>query len=298
MPYFTLFMALFFISTSAIFVKWAETPIEAVAFYRMLFSTLLLLPLIRLKELLQLSSSTIRHMLLSGILLAGHFWLWFLSLDYTTVASSTLFVTASPIFVLAGNALFFKQHPSRKALLFVAVALFGGGLVAYGDIAVGMRALIGDGLALLATILVAGYWLLGQHVRTSVSTNLYSFGVYAVASLVLLLLSLIQSTNLVAAFQQDWWLYILLAVFPTLLGHNLFNWALARVSASIISITILGEAVWGMIFGYYLFDEKLTWIQITGAALLLIGIGLFLRRNERDIREQLAQRESATSQSS
>ncbi|HAB33855.1 MAG TPA: EamA/RhaT family transporter, partial [Exiguobacterium sp.] len=106
MPYFTLFMALFFISTSAIFVKWAETPIEAVAFYRMLFSTLLLLPLIRLKELLQLSSSTIRHMLLSGILLAGHFWLWFLSLDYTTVASSTLFVTASPIFVLAGNALF------------------------------------------------------------------------------------------------------------------------------------------------------------------------------------------------
>jgi len=53
-----------------------------------------------------------------------------------------------------------------------------------------------------------------------------------------------------------------------------------------------------MIFGYYLFDEKLTWIQITGAALLLIGIGLFLRRNERDIREQIAQRESATSQSS
>jgi len=247
---------------------------------------------------LQLSSSTIRHMLLSGVLLAGHFWLWFLSLDYTTVASSTLFVTASPIFVLAGNALFFKQHPSRKALLFVAVALFGGGLVAYGDIAVGMRALIGDGLALLATILVAGYWLLGQHVRTRVSTNLYSFGVYAIASLVLLLLSLIQSTNLVAAFQQDWWLYILLAVFPTLLGHNLFNWALARVSASIVSITILGEAVWGMIFGYYLFDEKLTWIQITGAALLLIGIGLFLRRNERDIREQLAHRESATSQSS
>ncbi|HAE0521518.1 TPA_asm: EamA family transporter, partial [Salmonella enterica subsp. enterica serovar Enteritidis str. P125109] len=129
-------------------------------------------------------------------------------------------------------------------------------------------------------------------------TNLYSFGVYAIASLVLLLLSLIQSTNLVAAFQQDWWLYILLAVFPTLLGHNLFNWALARVSASIVSITILGEAVWGMIFGYYLFDEKLTWIQITGAALLLIGIGLFLRRNERDIREQLTQRESATSQSS
>lgn len=298
MPYFTLFMALFFISTSAIFVKWAETPIEAVAFFRMLFSTLLLLPLIHLKELLSLSSTTIRHMILSGILLAGHFWLWFLSLDYTTVASSTLFVTASPIFVLIGNAVFFKQHPSKKALFFVGVALLGGGLVAYGDIAVGPRALIGDGLALLATILVAGYWLLGQHVRTSVSTNTYSFGVYAVSSVVLLLFSLIQSVNLVAAFQVDWRIYVLLAVFPTLLGHNLFNWALSRVSASIVSITILGEAVWGMIFGYFLFQESLTWIQISGATLLLVGIGLFLRRNERDIREQFAQQNAATTSES
>lgn len=295
MPYFTLFVALFFISTSAIFVKWADTPIEAVAFFRMLFSTFLLLPLIQVKELFSLSSSTSRHMILSGVLLAGHFWLWFLSLDYTTVASSTLFVTASPIFVLVGNAVFFKQHPSRKALFFVGVALLGGGLVAYGDIAVGTRALIGDGLALLATILVAGYWLLGQHVRTSVSTNTYSFAVYAVASVVLLLFSLIQSVDLVSAFQTDWLIYVLLAIFPTLLGHNLFNWALSRVSASIVSITILGEAVWGMIFGYFLFQESLTWIQITGAALLLVGIGLFLRRNEKDIRAQLVARETATS---
>lgn len=295
MPYFTLFVALFFISTSAIFVKWADTPIEAVAFFRMLFSTFLLLPLIQVKELFSLSSSTIRHMILSGVLLAGHFWLWFLSLDYTTVASSTLFVTASPIFVLVGNAVFFKQHPSRKALFFVGVALLGGGLVAYGDIAVGTRALIGDGLALLATILVAGYWLLGQHVRTSVSTNTYSFAVYAVASVVLLLFSLIQSVDLVSAFQTDWLIYVLLAIFPTLLGHNLFNWALSRVSASIVSITILGEAVWGMIFGYFLFQESLTWIQIMGAALLLVGIGLFLRRNEKDIRAQLVARETATS---
>jgi len=287
MPYFTLFAALFFISTSAIFVKWAATPIEAVAFYRMLFSAILLFPLIRAKEILSLSGTTFRYMFLSGLLLAGHFWLWFLSLDYTTVASSTLFVTASPIFVLIGNAVFFKQHPSRKALFFVGVALLGGGLVAYGDIAIGPRALIGDGLALLATILVAGYWLLGQHVRTSVSTNTYSFIVYAVATGALLLFSLIQSTNLVEAFKVDWKLYVLLAVFPTLLGHNLFNWALSRVSASIVSITILGEAVWGMIFGYFLFDESLTMVQITGASLLLIGIGLFLRRNEKDIRMQI-----------
>lgn len=290
MPYFTLFAALFFISTSAIFVKWATTPIEAVAFYRMLFSAMLLFPLIRVKEILSLSGTTFRYMFLSGLLLAGHFWLWFLSLDYTTVASSTLFVTASPIFVLIGNAIFFKQHPSRKALFFVGVALLGGGLVAYGDIAIGPRALIGDGLALLATILVAGYWLLGQHVRTSVSTNTYSFIVYAVATGALLLFSLTKSVNLVEAFKVDWKLYVLLAVFPTLLGHNLFNWALSRVSASIVSITILGEAVWGMIFGYYLFDESLTMIQITGASLLLIGIGLFLRRNEKDIRMQIERR--------
>ncbi|OGX80394.1 DMT family transporter [Exiguobacterium sp. SH1S4] len=284
LSYLILFAAVFFLSTSVLFVKWTSAPAETAAFYRMLFSSLMLLPFLDYRSLFSLRSNTRYAILLSGTLLAFHFWLWFLSLDYTTVASSTLFVTSSPIFVLIGNALFFKKHPTRKGLAFALVAVLGGMLVAAGDIQIGRDALYGDLLALLAALLIAGYWLVGQHIRTEMKTNDYSFSVYLVATFVLGFMLLVRDTTFVGFEAVNWWYFIALAFFPTLLGHNLFNYALARVSATVVSITILGEALWGMLFGFVFFEERLGVMQWIGAAVLLGGIYLFLKEDARSTR--------------
>ncbi|EPE60732.1 hypothetical protein L479_02898 [Exiguobacterium sp. S17] len=284
LSYLILFAAVFFLSTSVLFVKWTSAPAETAAFYRMLFSSLMLLPFLDYRSLFSLRSNTRYAILLSGTLLAFHFWLWFLSLDYTTVASSTLFVTSSPIFVLIGNALFFKKHPTRKGLAFSLVAVLGGMLVAAGDIQIGRDALYGDLLALLAALLIAGYWLVGQHIRTEMKTNDYSFSVYLVATFVLGFMLLVRDTTFVGFEAVNWWYFIALAFFPTLLGHNLFNYALARVSATVVSITILGEALWGMLFGFVFFEERLGVMQWIGAAILLGGIYLFLKEDARSTR--------------
>lgn len=284
LSYFILFAAVFFLSTSVLFVKWTSAPAETAAFYRMLFSSLMLLPFLDYRSLFSLRTNTRYAILLSGTLLAFHFWLWFLSLDYTTVASSTLFVTSSPIFVLIGNAIFFKKHPTRKGLAFALVAIFGGMLVAAGDVQIGRDALYGDFLALFAALLIAGYWLVGQHIRTEMKTNDYSFSVYLVATVVLGFMLLIRDTTFTDFEGVNWWFFIALAFFPTLLGHNLFNYALARVSATVVSITILGEALWGMLFGFVFFGERLGTIQWIGAAVLLGGIYLFLKEDARSAR--------------
>ncbi|TCI62754.1 DMT family transporter [Exiguobacterium sp. SH3S1] len=284
LSYLILFAAVFFLSTSVLFVKWTSAPAETAAFYRMLFSSLMLLPFLDYRSLFSLRSNTRYAILFSGTLLAFHFWLWFLSLDYTTVASSTLFVTSSPIFVLIGNALFFKKHPTRKGLAFALVAVLGGMLVAAGDIQIGRDALYGDVLALLAALLIAGYWLVGQHIRTEMKTNDYSFSVYFVATFVLGFMLLVRDTTFVGFEGVNWWYFIALAFFPTLLGHNLFNYALARVSATVVSITILGEALWGMLFGFVFFEERLGVMQWIGAAVLLGGIYLFLKEDARSTR--------------
>lgn len=288
LSYLILFSAVFFLSTSVLFVKWTSAPAETAAFYRMLFSSLMLLPFLDYRSLVSLRTNTRYAILLSGTLLAFHFWLWFLSLDYTTVASSTLFVTSSPIFVLIGNALFFKKHPSRKGLAFALVAVLGGMLVAAGDIQTGRDALYGDLLALLAALLIAGYWLVGQHIRTEMKTNDYSFSVYLVATFVLGFMLLVRDTTFVDFEGVNWWYFIALAFFPTLLGHNLFNYALARVSATVVSITILGEALWGMLFGFVFFEERLGPMQWIGAAVLLGGIYLFLKEDARSTRTDVS----------
>ncbi|ERG67029.1 MULTISPECIES: DMT family transporter [Exiguobacterium] len=288
MSYLILFAAVFFLSTSVLFVKWTSAPAETAAFYRMLITCLMLLPFVDFKSLLGTRLMTRYALLLSGTLLAFHFWLWFLSLDYTTVASSTLFVTSSPIFVLIGNALIFKKNPTRKGLAFSLIAVFGGMLVAAGDIQLGREALFGDLLALIAALLIAGYWLVGQHVRTEMNTNTYSFSVYLVAAVVLCFMLLVRGTTFTAFESVNWWYFLALAFFPTILGHNLFNYALARVSATVVSITILGEALWGMLFGFVFFDERLGVMQWVGAAVLLGGIYLFLKEDARSTRTDVA----------
>lgn len=284
MSYLILFAAVFFLSTSVLFVKWTSAPAETAAFYRMLITCLMLLPFVDFKSLITTRLMTRYALLLSGTLLAFHFWLWFLSLDYTTVASSTLFVTSSPIFVLIGNALIFKKNPTRKGLAYALVAVLGGMLVAAGDIQLGREALFGDLLALIAALLIAGYWLVGQHVRTSMNTNTYSFSVYLVATVVLCFMLLVRGTTFTDFETVNWWYFLALAFFPTILGHNLFNYALARVSATVVSITILGEALWGMLFGYAFFGERLGPFQWLGAIVLLSGIYLFLKEDARSTR--------------
>ncbi|WDH74794.1 MULTISPECIES: DMT family transporter [Exiguobacterium] len=284
MSYLILFAAVFFLSTSVLFVKWTSAPAETAAFYRMLITCLMLLPFVDFKSLIGTRLMTRYALLLSGTLLAFHFWLWFLSLDYTTVASSTLFVTSSPIFVLIGNAVIFKKNPTKQGLTYALVAVLGGMLVAAGDVQLGREALFGDMLALLAALLIAGYWLVGQHVRTEMKTNTYSFSVYLVATVVLCFMLLVRDTSFTAFESVNWWYFLALAFFPTILGHNLFNYALARVSATVVSITILGEALWGMLFGYAFFGERLGPLQWTGAIILLAGIYLFLKEDARSTR--------------
>ena len=82
MHYLTLFLGVFALSTSAIFVKLAGAPSSITAFYRLFFALLFLLPLLLLdkaywQDLRSLSRRQWQTGLLSGLFLAIHYILWF-----------------------------------------------------------------------------------------------------------------------------------------------------------------------------------------------------------------------------
>ena len=99
------------ISLSSIFVKFSTAPAAVTAAWRLLWTVILMSPVvIGKKELRQeLSSTTPRNILLSclsGFFLAVHFALWFESLHHTSVASSTTIVCTEVIWVSLGYWLF------------------------------------------------------------------------------------------------------------------------------------------------------------------------------------------------
>lgn len=274
------------ISLSSIFVKYSSAPSAVTAAYRLLWTILLMSPVtfgsreIR-QELLQLSRRNLLLSILSGVFLAFHFTLWFESLRYTSVASSTTIVCTEVIWVSLGYALFLKGRMSLRAVLAIAVTLLGSVMIALADSSVGGAHLYGDILSLLAAITVAAYVLLGRVVRETVSTTVYTFTVYSSCAVVLLCFCLFQGNPLFGYGISGVTVGLLLAIFSTILGHSIFSWCLKYFSPSFVSASKLCEPVVAAVLAGFLFGETPSALQLTGGALILGGV-LYYSSLERD----------------
>lgn len=278
-PYIPIIIGVISVSLSAIFVKLATADAGVIAFYRMLFSVLMMLPIFLWKyvgELKELSKKDWIYSSLAGIFLAFHFILWFESLNYTSVASSTVLVTMQPLFAFIGTYLFFGEKISRKTMLAGGIAIAGSVLISWGDFQISGSALYGDVLALIACALITGYLLFGQDVRQRLSLMTYTMVVYSMSVITLFFYVLIRGESFGPYPAVEWFWFTLLALIPNLLGHNLFNWAVKWVSTNVISIAILFEPVGAAILAMFIFNEYLVASQIIGGLIVLVGITLFV----------------------
>lgn len=278
-PYIPIIIGVISVALSAIFVKLATADAGVIAFYRMFFSVLLMLPVFLMKYKWEISIFKRRDWVFStiaGILLAFHFIFWFESLNYTSVASSTVLVTLQPIFAFAGTYFFFKERISVKTILSAVIAILGSIIISWGDFQINGSALFGDVLALIGCAFITAYLLFGQDVRKRISIITYTFVVYSISTITLLFYVLIKGESLGPHPATDWFWFIMLALIPNLLGHTLFNWAIKWVSTNVISIAILLEPVGASILAYYVFHETLSTSQITGGIIVLMGVLLFV----------------------
>src|SRR3954452_24268041 len=278
-PYMILLIAVISLSTSAILVKVSSAPSGVIAFYRMLFSIIIMSPLFFYKyrhELKELSKRDWLFSSIAGIFLAFHFILWFESLNYTSVASSTVLVTLQPLFAFIGSYFVFKERFSKKAILSCVLAIAGSTMISWGDFQISGTALYGDLLALIACALITINFMFGQTVRKRLSLVTYTFIIYSISTVVLFGYVLIVGEPLFPYPVSDWIYFILLAIFPTLLGHSLFNWSLKWMNSSTISMAILFEPVGASILAYYFLQEHIMWTQMLGGLVVIGGIAIFL----------------------
>ena len=133
------------------------------------------------------------------------------------------------------------------------------------------EAFLGDILALVGALAGAGYILIGRRLREKTSVP-YIFLVYGIAAVILTLV-MFGSGNTPFGYQPKVYLWVLLlALVPQLLGHSTFNWALRYLSATYVSITLLGEPIGSAILAYIFLSEIPSGLMIFGAILILIGI--------------------------
>ncbi|HEX9026885.1 MAG TPA: DMT family transporter [Clostridium sp.] len=283
--YLILFVGVLALSTSAIFVKLSSAPAPIIATYRMIFTTFLLLPTLFLrkgtfKEIQSLSRKQWLLGSLAGAFLALHYGLWFESLRFTSVASSTVFVTLQPLFAFIGGYFFFGEKLKGFAIGGGILAIVGSFIIGWGDFNIGGTALFGDILALLGAATITVYFFIGQHLRKVLSLIPYALIAYSSSALFLLVYSLVLGYPLTGYPTYDWLWFFGLAFISTIMGQTIFNWLIKWVSASTISMSILGEPIGTCILSYFIFGNVITINQLIGSVIILFGIFLFLMYNQ------------------
>jgi drug/metabolite transporter (DMT)-like permease len=290
-PYVALVIGVLAVSTSAIFVKLTSAPV--IAFYRLFFSTILITPFFfmgNLGELKGMAKKDWIFSIIAGVFLAFHFILWFESLNFTSVASSVVFVTLQPLFAFIGTYFFFKEKVSKMTIISGGIAISGSVIISWGDFQISGLELLGDVLALVACALVTANFLMGQEIRKCHSLMLYTFMLYGSSSITLFIYCLLIKYPLAPYPLSDWYYFLLIAIIPTLLGLSLLNWSIKWVSANTISVVILFEPVGAIILAYYILHEKVVITQIIGSVVIMVGIILFLlekRVNRIDVKKEL-----------
>ena len=214
----------------------------------------------------------------AGICLAGHFVTWITSLSFTSIVASTTLVTTNPIWVALLSWFWWGEKPSRLTVMGIGIALLGGIIIAWGDNSGGggnFNPLLGDILALVGSLLVSFYLLLGRQAqRWGLSLGSYIGVAYTTAALVLLPLPLVFGSGYFC-YPGAVYLYILLmAIVCQLVGHTSFNWALSSISPTLVTLSILFEPISASFLGWWIFAELPPLSFWLGGIVLLTGVGI------------------------
>ncbi|WP_438498424.1 DMT family transporter [Paenibacillus sp. IHBB 3054] len=271
------------ISFSSIFIKWSSAPVSVQGMYRLLFTSLLMLPFARPYSgaAFALRRKDWLLLVVSGAMLALHFLLWMGSLKFTSVASSTMIMALEPVFIMLGAYLLYKEKNSMSAIAGLAIAIFGVVFIGWGDIGLSSDNLKGDLLSIGGTAAVAAHLLIGQKLVARMPSYLYSLIVFIAAAIVFAVYNLLAGIPFFDYPPREWGIFVLLAIVPTVFGHILFNWLLQYTSATTVSMNILGEPVGASILAFLLLGEQLTILQWAGGVLVMGGLAVYLYAGRR-----------------
>ncbi len=271
-----LLLAVVSVSFSAIFIRLADDQPATVVLIRMVFTVVLLLPLLG-RDLAQRAVPQTRRdwclVAASGVFLAAHFLTWTFSLRYTSVASAVLLVTIHPVPVAWLGRRLLGEAVSLRLAAGIGLALAGTAITSGFDWHLGRRDLFGDLLALSGAAFFTGYLLIGRSVRSRTGTAGYSAPVYAVAALCCLPVVPLTGGALLPSGRTA--LACLgLAGVCTVLGHTVFNWTLRHLRTALVSVSLLGEPVITSLLAIPILAELPPGQAIAGGVIILAGLAL------------------------
>ena len=201
--------------------------------------------------------------------------MWFESLRYTSVASSTVLVSLQPLFSILWGGLLLHETVTKQGMAGVFLAIAGSVIIGWGDFRVSGAAFWGDVLSFASAGVISLHFLVGQILRKELDVLPYTAVCYSASTVCLAVYALVTGQPFTGYSLQTWGCFAGLALFATVGGQCVFNLLLKYLPATAVTMGILGEPVGTILLAFLIFGEHIVLQQALGMFCILGGLWIY-----------------------
>lgn len=220
------------------------------------------------------SWSDIKDSLISGVLFGLNLCIFFITLQYTSIAVALIIGALTPVVAFPVAVKYMGEHltPVKIACSVLAIAGVTVAVLTAPSVGGVSTKPIGYVWAVASLLVWSLYLLQTKRVRARVETVRYMVSVCMIATVTVSAIVLILRSDIGRVHGAGWLWIALLAIGPGIAGHGLVAWAQPRVDASVTSLLIQFEPVGASIVAWIVLDERVSLPQ--GIAMLVVVAAL------------------------
>ena len=260
-------------ATIGVFAKVTGLAAETITFYRLVLGAVFMLLFLVGSG----KTSTIRiwpgwPVLVNGCFLAGFIIFYVQAMHYTTMANAIMMIYLAPLAASVIAHFFLGERLNLPAVLLILTALLGFAMMMEFklDLTPGSRQAIGIVFGLLSLISYAAFILVNRTIPAAVHVFTRTFYQLLTGAAVMIPFALLAGDH-VSLGQVPW--LVAIGLLPGFLAILFAVIALSRMPAATFGTLAYIEPVAVIIFGWAIFTETLTPLQICGC-LLIIASGI------------------------
>ena len=263
-------------------------PPISLAFWRWTLVFVILLPFtyLSLRKNYKIIKNEFKKLLFLGAMGCGVCGAFpFLAGKTTTVTNMGIIYTSSPIFIILISGFFFHEKINFTKIIGLISCLIGVfAIIIKGDLnlLINLNFTIGDLWMLAAAIGWALYSIYLFYWKSELSifqrfTLVSLFGALSLLPFYIIEELLMARTT----FNEQFYMWVLFAaISPGIIAFTLYTQAQKSLGASLTGFTLYIFTIYGAIYGYFIFDEKLESFHYVGTALVFLGVYLAKKNYE------------------
>lgn len=260
-------ISVFLFGLAGLFAKWIEIPAIGITFGRVFFSSItLFLYCLFTKQNIKVENKDLKLLILTGIILAFHWWSFLYSIQISTVAIGTITFSTFPLFITIINSLMNKRISLKELILSLLIIL--GVFITIPEFSLENTMFIGIIIGILSALSYAVLTLMNKYFSTKYTSTVIAL--YEQSSAAIILIPSLFMIQIIPT-AQDIILLIFLGVVTTALAHTLFISSLKKIPAYIAGIVSSMESVYSIILASLFLKEIPTIREILGA-IIIIGV--------------------------